>query len=76
MGLDLAQVPYTKTALTALDKGAQRAKADLANNPQQKRLWGPASQLRADQNEASPPQLRVTSGIGVLARGVTGQGGG
>lgn len=75
MGLDLAQVPYTKTALTALDKGAQMVKADLANNPQEKGS-GDLPLSWAEQNGASPPQLRVMSRIGVLARGVTGQSGG
>lgn len=75
MVVDLAQVLYTNTALTTLGKGAQMVKADLANNPQEKGS-GDLPLSWAEQNGASPPQLRVTSGIGVLPRDVTGRGGG
>lgn len=75
MGLDLAQVPYTKTALTALDKGAQMVKADLANNPQQKRLWGPASQLGRAEWSFSPTAKGDVKDWG-SGRGVTEQSGG
>lgn len=75
MGVDLAQVLYTNTALTTLAKGVQMIKADLANSPNKKGSGNMPLSL-AEQNGASPPQLRVTSGIGVLARDVTGWGGG